>query len=282
MGSKTEMEMVADGAGWIVKKINSETGKVSDAETYHASKPADDRAIGGMLTQEVRIKDTRRDIWQSMLGRVFQNARLDGYKGTGHTGQAKPGQTAVGGDGIGKISKELKNAVQDAETAYLRELVEQKHIKIKVEKDQNAEHAFQSFVSDVRSDKNYSNLKTTVIRFFHFCGRLPITESGYLIPVPVMQAQLAETMVRKESDNSVRAKLKAIVEQMDKGTIDADDAIDSLAIAKNLVLTLEGITNYYAELATAKRAGPAGHSMGDVAQQGEAAIKAIMQETEIV
>lgn len=265
MGSKTEMEMIAEGSAWIVKKINSETGKVSDAETYHASKPADDRAIGGMLTQEARIKDTRRDIWQSMLGRVFQNVRLDGYKGTGDVAS-------------GKIAKELKNAVQDAETAYLRELVEQKHIKIKAEKDQNAEHAFQSFVSDVRSDKNYSNLKTTVIRFFHFCGSLPITESGYLIPVPVLQARIAEVMVKKEADNSVRAKLKAIVALMDKGTIDADDAMDSLAIAKNLVATLEGVTNYYAELATAKRAGPAAHIMGDIAQQGEAAIKAIMGE----
>lgn len=267
MSSKTEMEMVADGAGWIVKKINQETGKVSDAETYHASKPSDERAIGGILMQEFKHSGTRRDAWQSMMSVIFANPRLDGYRGTGDASS-------------GKIAKELKNAVLDAEKAYLRGLVEHKHVKLKIESGSNEEQAFQQFASSVNNDKNYSNLKSTVIRFFHFCGRLPITESGYLIPVPVMQATIAEIMVKQAPDNSVRAKLKAIVELMDKGTIDADDAIDSLAIAKNLVMTLEGITNYYAELATAKRAGPAAHSMGDVAAQGEAAIKAIMQETE--
>lgn len=261
MGSKTEMEMVADGAGWIVKKINSETGKVSDAETYHASKPADERAIGGILMQEFKHSGTRRDAWQSMMSAIFKNPRLDGYRGSGDVAS-------------GKIARELKNAVLDAEKEYLRHLVQNKHVKLKIESGSNEEQAFQQFASSVNNDKNYSNLKSTVIRFFHFCGSLPITESGYLIPVPVMQARIAEVMVKKESDNSVRAKLKAIVELMDKGTIDADDAIDSLAIAKNLVLTLDGIVNYYAELATAKRAGPA----MDVAAQGEAAIKAIMQE----
>lgn len=263
MGSKTEMEMVADGAGWIVKKINSETGKVSDAETYHASKPASEASIGGILMQEFKHSGTRRDAWQSMMAAIFKNPRLDGYRGTGDVA-------------VGKIARELKNAVLDAEKEYLRALVEHKHVKLKVENGSNEEQAFQQFASSVNNDKNYSNLKSTIIRFFHFCGSLPITESGYLIPVPVMQARIAEVMVRKEPDNTVAGKLRAIKELMDKGTISAEDAIDSLALAKALVDTLAGNVQYYAEMATTARGN---RDLNDVAQQGEAAIRAIARES---
>lgn len=276
MANKTEMEIVGDGAAWIVKKVNAETGKVSDAETYHASKPADDRQIGGILMQEFKHFGTRRDAWQSMMSVIFASPRLAGYMGTGNTGQARPGETYAGGDGVGKISRELKNAVLDAEKEYLRGLVEHKHVKLKIEQGSNEEQAFQQFASSVNNDKNYSNLKSTVIRFFHFCGQLPVTESGYLVPVPVMQARIAETLVRKEPDNTVAGKLRAIKELMDKGTIAAEDAIDSLAYAKELVATLEGITNYYAEMATAKRGNSA---LNSVDQQAEAAIQGIMRET---
>lgn len=235
MATKMVIETVGEGACFILKRTNAETGKVSDAETLHSEKPIDDQAIGKVLFADFKAAPSRRVAWLSMLAQVFKNPKLDGYKGKGDRK-------------TGKLAKEIKAAIREAEGEYLRTLVKAGHVKLKA--GDNPEQTFQEFATSIREDKNYSNAKNHVTRYFAFVGAYNATQSGFLVPVPVMQEQVKAVLEVPEADNSVAGMLDAIKAHMDKGTIDSNDAIDSLARAKMLVATLDGIVQHYAELRT--------------------------------
>ncbi len=235
MTIKMVIETVGEGACFILKRTNAETGKVSDAETLHSEKPIDDKAIGKVLFADFKAAPSRRVAWLSMLAQVFKNPKLDGYKGKGDRK-------------TGKLAKEIKAAIREAEGEYLRGLVKAGFVKLKA--SDNPEQTFQEFATSIREDKNYSNAKNHVTRYFAFVGAYNATQSGYLVPVPVMQEQVKAVLEVPEADNSVAGMLDAIKAHMDKGTIDSADAVDSLARAKMLVATLEGIVQHYAELRT--------------------------------
>lgn len=240
MATKLVIETVGEGACFILKRTNAETGKVSDAETLHSEKPIDDQAIGKVLFADFKAAPSRRIAWLSMLAQVFKNPKLDGYKGKGNRK-------------TGKLAKEIKAAIREAEGEYLRGLVKAGHVKLKA--GDNPEQVFQEFATAIREDKNYSNAKNHVTRYFAFVGAYNATQSGYLVPVPVMQEQVKAVLEVPDADNTVSGMLDAIKVAMDKSTIASDDAIDSLARAKALVITLEGIVQHYAEMRTAVGSG---------------------------
>ncbi len=220
--------------------MNDKTGAVADAVEIQCSKMLDNRAMGQIISQVVKSAGSRRDAWLTFLAGVFQSSRLDGFKGTGDRS-------------TGKVSKEFKSAVRDAETDHLRALVADGSIKLG---KGEPEAMLQAFASELREDKNYSNVKVTANRYFALVGANVFTGAGYLIPVEVMKEQIAEVCDKVAIDNSVSAKLKALVEPLSVSTIDGPDAIDSLFHAKALVAKLEGIVSHYAELATNQRVQP--------------------------
>ncbi len=233
----TQIEMVAEGQ-FRLTKTDDKTGKVLDSVVEHADKAMAGAALGQILSHTVKGASTRRAAFCSFLGLVYASPRLDGFKGTGDRD-------------TGKLSVEFKAAVRDVESDVVKALIAEGSVKLP--KTGNPEENMQAFLSGLRDDKNYSNAKNTTNKFFALCGASCVTQSGFVVPVPVMAAQIADVVERLAPDNSVSAKLRAIVEFMGKGTIAADDTIDSLSLAKNLVLTLEGIANHYAEMATTAR-----------------------------
>lgn len=233
----TQIEMITDGQ-FRLTKTDDKTGKVLDSVVEHADKALEGSALGTILSHTVKAAGTRRAAFCSFLGLVYASPRLDGFKGTGDVT-------------TGKLSAEFKAAVRDVESDVVKALVAEGSIKLA--KSGNAEENMQTFLSGLRDDKNYSNAKNTTNKYFAFCGMSCVTTSGFVVPVPVMQATLADTIEREAPDTSVSGKMKAIEEQLAATTIDAIDAIDALASAKRLLSTLEGVVKYYAELATAQR-----------------------------
>jgi len=233
----TKIEVVADGQ-YRITKTDDKTGKVQDSVIEHADKALEGAQLGSVLTQTVKAAGTRRAAFCSFLGQIYSSPRLDGFRGTGDRK-------------TGKLTPEFKAAVRSVEEDVVKELVGEGSIKLP--RGVNPEESMQAFLSGLRDDKNYSNAKNTTNKYFALLGAKCVTASGFVVPVPVMQAELAELIERAAPDTSVASKLRAIEEFMGKGTIDSEDAVNSLALAKTLVGTLEGIVKYYAELATNQR-----------------------------
>lgn len=233
----TKIEMVSEDQ-FRLTKTDDKTGKVLDSVVEHADKAMSGQALGQVLSHTIKGASTRRAAFCSFLGLIYASSRLDGFKGTGDTK-------------TGKLSSEFKAAVRDVESDIVKALIADGSVKLP--KTGNAEENMQAFLSGLRDDKNYSNAKNTTNKFFALCGLSCVTSGGYVVPVPVMQAQLSDLIEREAPDSSVTGKLKAIMEFMSKGTIDAVDCIDALHLSKELVKTLEGIAQHYAELATAQR-----------------------------
>lgn len=233
----TTIEMIAEGQ-FRLTKTDDKSGKVLDSVVEHADKALAGQQLGQILSHTVKGASTRRAAFCSFLGLVYASPRLDGFKGTGDKT-------------TGKLSPEFKAAVRDVESDVVKTLVADGSVKLP--KMGNPEENMQAFLSGLRDDKNYSNAKNTTNKYFALCGMNCVTSGGFVVPVPVMQAQLSDTVEREAPDTSISGKLKAVEEALTGVTIDAADAIDSLAAAKRLTATLEGVVKYYAELATAQR-----------------------------
>lgn len=233
-----KINVLADGSFQIIN-TNDKTGKVDDAVTFKAEPALAHKALGQVLGQTVKTAGTFRAAACSFLALVYAQPRLDGYKGKGDRE-------------TGALSKEFKGSVRDAEAAVVAQLIEEGCIKLP---KGNQEEQMQAFLSGLRDDKNYSNAKNTTNKYFALVGQNCVNGHGVLVPVPVMQAEIANVVKRKEVDNSFAAMLRAVVDKMDGGTIDETDAVDSLALARLLFQTLDGIVNGIAADATAARSG---------------------------
>lgn len=252
-----EIQILADGVFQIVT-TDTKTGKVTDAEKITADKVLDHKQIGSAIGQAVKTQGTMRNAWLSFLSVVLASPVLDGYKGQGDKT-------------TGKLAKEFKASVRNAEEHAVRELV--KEGALKLPKAANEEAAFQSFVGALREDKNYSNAKNLASRYFAFVGSNVTTPSGHIIPAPVMTEAINNVLEKAAPDNSVNAKLKAIELYLsEKENLDAADAVESVVVLRRLLSTVEGIVNHYAEMRTAAGAG----AVPQVAAQ--AMVKAATQE----
>jgi len=229
----TTVQAVNDGAMFLVTKIDGNGKETVTTENSMAS--LGHKEIAGFLNQSFKGETTRRATHQSMLASVFANPKLDGYKGKG--------------DPLtGKTSKEFKASIRACEDLFFTEL--QNEGLLKLPKSDNPEKTFQEFCTSVREDKNYSNIKSTVSKYYAFVGCNCITSSGFLIPAPVMLEQIKAVMQVEPADNSIYGKLNAIMTELAAGTLDEDDCKKSLIACRAIMSTLQGVSSHYAEIAT--------------------------------
>jgi hypothetical protein len=230
---KATIQAVNDGAMFLITKTDN-SGKET-VMTENALAVVDNKGIAQFLNQAVKNEGYRRAAFQSLLASVFANPKLDGYKGKGD-------------NTTGKTSKELKASIRACEDMFFSELLEAKLLKIP--HSDNPEKAFQSYCTSIREDKNYSNIKSTVAKYYAFVGANCKTESGFLVPHAVMLEQIKSVMNLDPVDNSIAGKLRAIRAELDKIEIDYNDTKDSLDVANSLVSLLKGILSHHDELAT--------------------------------
>ena len=187
--------------------------------------------MGKVLSTAVKAHGAYRVAALTFLGLVYQQQCLNGFAGSADKA-------------TGKVSTEFKAAVRDAETSAVKQLAAEGVFKFK------DEPALQEFLSTLRDDKNYSNAKVTTNRYFGIVGDICVTQSGFVVPVPVMQARIKDVLPVEEKDDSIAGMLRAVHEKMAKITIESGDAIDSLSLVNALRSTLEGIVTFNAEVAT--------------------------------
>lgn len=233
-----KINVLADGSFQIIN-TNDKTGKVDDAVTFKAEPALEHGQLGRVLGQTVKTAGTFRNAACSFLALVYACPKLDGYRGKGDK------ETGI-------LSKEFKASVRDAEAIVVEQLIEEGAIKLP---KGNEEEQLQAFLSGLRDDKNYSNAKNTTNKYFALVGNNCVNGHNVLVPVPVMQAEIAMVVKRREVDSSFAAMFRAIREKMDGGTIDEDDAVDSLALARELHECLAGIVGSMAQAATDVRSG---------------------------
>ena len=230
---KTTIQSANDGALFLIKRIDSDNSE--KVETCDANKVLDHKTVARLVNGIFKQSGTMQDAWQSMLAEVFANVRLDGYKGTGDKS-------------TGKTSKEFKQSVRACEDEYFETLRSEKLIALP--KSDNPEKTFQTYCTTIREDKNYSNIKSTVSKYFAFVGALPATQSGYLVPKAVMLAQIADAQAVAKPDNGLYAQLLAIKAELDRGTVSEADAAKSEPLAREIASILKGTLAHYAELST--------------------------------
>jgi len=232
--------LAIDGNSFSITKTDDKSGKVLDTVKVEGSIVMSPSQVGTVLAQVHRSAGTIRDGFLSFLTLVYASPRLDGFRLSGDAA-------------TGKLSKEFKAAVRDAESDVVGQLVSDKSLKLPGKDADNVR--IQAFLSTLRDDKNYSNVKNTTNKFVAFCMNNIATESGHLIPVPYMQAMLAEAIDKADTDKSFSSKLRAIEEAIEgPASIDAVDCIDALAAAKRLVAKLTSVSEHYAEMATTNAA----------------------------
>lgn len=246
-----------DNGEYQIVKTNSTDGKIKDAVTIVAVEAQDEKTIGRLLMENVKKDGTYRAAHQSLLGMVLASPRMDGFRGTG--------------DKVtGKTSKEFKAAVRDAETNTIEEMV--KTGSIRLAKSDNVQLALQEFLSCLRDNKNYSNIKSYCSQYYAICGHLPVTKSGRLVPQPVMVEEIKAAIHKEPVDKSIAGRLQGVIDALKGVTIDAEDAIKSLARAQELVAQLSPIVDDYAEKATVVRGNIAAAAKAVIASAG--AVKA--------
>lgn len=256
---------IGEGEKFTVIKTNVETGKVSDSATYESDKPLKMEGLGTALGAEVKSQGNRRTMWLSLLGFVMADPKLEGYKGTADKA-------------TGKMPDGFKAAVRTCEENFLRHLTDKGLVKLHITKDDNAEKVFQTFATSVREDKNYSNAKSTVLRYFSIVGSSPVTKSGYLVPVPVMTESIASVLDanRVPDEKGYYISVGQLFADFNADKSPSIDDIRKLApILKQWLSSAEGIITHEAELTTSALHGLTG-SVKEVADAAMESAKATL------
>lgn len=208
-----------------------------------AESPMAESQIGSVLGQTVKTAGTFRLAALSFLRWVYSNPAMDGYRF---------GEPNAADKADGKVSNLYKAAVRKAEDNVVAQMVAEGTLKLpKGAKDNKA---IDEFLSGLRADSNYSNAKNTTNKYVAFCAS-NVLDGGFIVPIEVQRARLAEALPKKEQDKSFLAMFKAIEEKMNGGAIDEDDAVESLVVARLLHETLAGIVKDLAQSATEARTG---------------------------
>jgi len=226
---KVAIDVVADGGQYIIRKSNDD-GKSISADVLTSEDRPTDAAIGGILGSYSKQHGDLRRAMLAVCASVAENPRLDGFLGKGDCK-------------AGKYPDNLKKAWGDCEVEYLRKLAEDKHAKLK--KD-FSEDDIQTFIANVKNDKNYTGVKTLCIKFFAFCGMRPANASGKLTPVPVMQTFVSEKLAlhKEKKDSSYRAQIMGILEVLNADTSpDHNELAAAVGAANELYITLKGIVD---------------------------------------
>lgn len=156
--------------------------------------------------------------------------------------------TGVRGKGdvtTGKLDKNARAYIRQAEIAYIKECHE---AGIKgIPADEAGQIAL---AESIRSDGNYSNIKNTVTRYLAFCGKLPMTQAGILVPKPVMQAEIAAALNVTPEDDSLYGQLLQIKGALDAGTLPEDMSRKCEPLARELASVFKALCAHYDELKT--------------------------------
>lgn len=206
------------------------SGKVT-GDVHNGHKVLETAACVRLVCGAVKGQQTMSDAWQSLVVAILSRKELDSYKGKGDRK-------------TGKTPNTFKDAVRKAEDALFDQFAADKVAGIPQDAEKRNE-----MVKSMRNDNNYSNIRSTCAKYFAFVGALPATDAGYLIPRPVMQAQIAGVLDIAPEDSSLRGRINAMIVETKEST--DDKALkDALPALQNLMDQLKARIAHCAEVAT--------------------------------
>lgn len=172
--------------------VNVKTNKAEKLSLFDAMPDLDAIRV---VNSEIKGRDSASKASVSLLSHLLNSPRLDGYKGTCPLNEAIP--------------KELKSAIRDIETEYLKPifcapLVAKKATPATVEAQ------WQGFAQGLREGGSYANTKSRVMAYFSHMGMLPITSNGKLLTVAAIDKILMnekEKLAKPATNEGIAGKL---------------------------------------------------------------------------
>ena len=163
----------------------------------------------------------------SLLNEMLKSPRFDGYKGT------CPSNV--------QVSKELKAAIREIETEYLKPIFSAP-LAAKGNKSDTIEQQWQQYALGLRTG-SYAQAKSVVTKYFAICGKLPETDSGKLLPVRAIMKMLENVEKPQTVDEGIAGKLVKLSSEMDKRSekLELGDYATAIAALKNMLATYEGL-----------------------------------------
>ncbi len=240
--------LILENGAFAIQRVNDATGTTSDMETYESEKAFDVSRIARILRDTVHGYGALRVACLSALGGIFEDTTLATWAGVG---DAKKGV----------LTKEFKAAMRDAETAYFRGLVQSGELPARLKNDQS----FQEWISALRDEKNYQGCKAIAGKYFFLAGKSCVTESGYVVPVQVMQAELSELKDKEKPDTSIAARIIELQHEVNnrkEGTALISEKwgyASAIAALRDIMATFEGLQREAVELANHRKAIPTEH-----------------------
>lgn len=165
--------------------VNVKTNKAEKLALFDAMPDLDAIRV---VNSEIKGRDSASKASVSLLSHLLDSPRLDGYKGTCPINEVIP--------------KELKSAIRDIETEYLKPIFSAPLME-KGAKPAMVEAQWQSFAQGLREGGSYANTKSRVMAYFSHLGKLPVADNGKLLTVAAIDKilQNAKEQAAKPATN---------------------------------------------------------------------------------
>lgn len=239
----TKANVIFGDAGKFSIERTDKSGKVS-SDVQHGNKMLETAVCVRLVVGAYKGQQSMSDAWQTLVVSILKGTAMDGYKGKGDRK-------------TGKTPNTFKDAIRKAEDAFFDQLAHDKVSGI----PQDAEKRLE-MVKAIRNDNNYSNIRSVCAKYFAFVGALPATDAGYLVPRPVMQAQIAGVLDIAPEDSSLKGRINAMIVEYREST-DAKALKDALPAIQTLMAQVQARIAHCAEVATnaAQHLPPAGTTL---------------------
>lgn len=202
----------------------------------------------------------------SLLTRLLNNPRLDGYKGQTPINEAVPA--------------ELKAAIREIETEYLKPIFCKPHAD-KGAKPATIEKLWQEYASGLKAGGSYAVAKSFVTMYFAHCGKLPTNDGlaigtgSKLLTVAALKKLIenAKSDIAKPEKATFSSKLVQLSSELQ--TRDAEDNADlgnvgaAIHALREMLATFEGLQREESEAALVTYEAK---NVGDIAAQSQAIV----------
>lgn len=208
------------------------------AESLDMFDAIDDKDAVRAISNEQKTAQSASKAAVSLLAHILDNPRLDGYKGQTPINEAVP--------------SELKAAIREIETEYLKPLFCAPHIE-KNAKPATVEKLWQEFSSGLKAGGSYAVAKSEVTKYFAYCGKLPKHDNDKLLTVAaVKKLVLAAKENAPEKENlGVAGKLVELSLVLSKENAVIGDIPTAIAALKFMLKAYESANTENAEAAQA-------------------------------
>lgn len=204
--------------------VNTRTNKVESKEQLFDAMDDHD-AIGAQRKEQgVAVSASKGAV--SLLVRMLDNPRLDGYRGNCPTNESP--------------CTELKAAIREIETEYLKPRFIAPLID-KGAKPATAEKQWQDFAKGLKAGGSYAVAKGHITKLFAYTGKLPVHNGKCLTVAAIVK--LLQNLDRETTESEgIAGKLVKLSEDLTNADADKmGDFATAIAALKSMLLTYENI-----------------------------------------